>query len=689
MKRSRTSGATTGLIVVCVLAILALAGGFYGLAMLLGGSKELLSAVDSGVLNTAKQAIDHRFVRVTTTDVGAPDFAALGDRPLGGPDMSLLTYNRAVGQTLLVALNAQAEKTSQAINNANSEVAELKCLGSALKHRILKSGALNLYFDDLAGRNSTKMMGQKSSVEREGEIAGAFARQGAKTNVYFNPVSLPFGANISKLVEVNGIRSSTNEPFIKGYELFDIGLVYGIAGVPVFPQNKPHLVSLDDFTNGAKAPAVYLPPNIFQATAGVTNADNGRAARSVACALVGSLGLDYEASIPRGYIRIHNLNSADIVNGVAPPGDVDGSNWIFNNELFVGVPNPYGGIETNSFVFTTTFQGLSSMIKWIAYASSKGSDPLKHDPKKDPLGVGGSPKIGPNGTPDPNLRFGPGLGQMANRTQLLAMRGMPIHCDHTMYDGTEPDACNNNMSNWISNYGRGFSYSGYGPDGFTNVELMKGLVLDQFGKAVETAIINSPSVPSGMKIWNKNQSYSTPNSHVNFASPGTPWDLLSMAGGCATDWSSKGIAGQLLQRCREIRPKTTQAELEALLRSRILPLNGYFYIFMPAPNMPLVMSTFPPMWGTQNFPPDGAPQNCTDGAYNVRNNFVNTMMGGGAPTGDGNVHQQPYTKFVANLGEITATDTAIWKPGSGYRNFLGELTFQDETQGGGAFSKPN
>jgi hypothetical protein len=682
--RRNDSGATTGLIIACIFGVLLVGWACFQLAMMLSGNREVSNAVDAGILNTARMAIDQDLARVDANVIGATDFAALGDTPLGGSRISLLTYNRAVAQTLLVALNAQAENTTTAINNANLELNQLKMLGTTLKNTLSAGGPIDNYFDSFSSANPTKMMGTQSSVVRTGDITTGYMRPGGKTNVYFSPSQLPANANVNALVETNGVRSDTSQPYIKGYQPFEIGLVSGISGAPVFPRNEPHLVALNEFNYSKAPPMGYEPPNSFKANAQVQDPTKGTFGGAVATAIVGAWNRDYVACIPRGYIRIHNLDDGRTANNGSVVGNTDGSNCIFNNELYVGNPDIYGGIDTNNNVFTTDFQGLGAMNWWIAYAQSKGPDPLGHNARLDPLGPGGSAKMGMGFTPNPYLRYGSGYGQMATIGQLLTMRGSPVHCDCTMYDGTEPPACDDNMQAWNGNYGRNYT-TGQGPNntGFTNVEFLKAEIIDQFGQANESIQINAPPQPSGMKIWNQQStSYPAPGGNpVNFGSEGTPAQLLAMAGSCAIDWNT-GILAQLLQRCCEICPTTTGAQLAALLAYAPLPLNGYMYIYMPTPNSQLIISQSPPPWAPATpITPDGMDYSCTTGAYNIRNTLINSIS-------DCNVHEEPYSKYVPNAGELMATDTAIWKPSSGYQNFLGELRFEETIWGGGTFSKP-
>ncbi|MBC7996725.1 MAG: hypothetical protein IAF58_02210 [Leptolyngbya sp.] len=258
------------------------------------------------------------------------------------------------------------------------------------------------------------------------------------------------------------------------------------------------------------------------------------------------------------------------------------------------------------------------------------------------------------------------------------------------------------------NFGNGTNDTGPGPNsanGFTGVEYLKSRVIDTFRTGARCSgqirVPNNPATgtpAAGMKTYNRTGAKNTPAVNVQFANVGNPLELLSHTvsggGACAND-----VVAMIHQRCREILPTATRANVEDLLRSQDLPPGATLFIYLPVGSSTLSMQPSLPRThaagqdpftlaaeGTHpNVPPGGCkatPDN------NILNYSVNSTQGnGGNPKGDMNIHDRPYTRFSGD--NIVSTDIVEWKPSCGARNFLGELSFRNETTGGGEFCKPN
>jgi hypothetical protein len=76
--------------------------------------------------------------------------------------------------------------------------------------------------------------------------------------------------------------------------------------------------------------------------------------------------------------------------------------------------------------------------------------------------------------------------------------------------------------------------------------------------------------------------------------------------------------------------------------------------------------------------------------YNIENKMVNATMGAGPGTcgsnGDAGFHTAP---FMEVSGPLRAVDRALYTPASGWRNLLGDITFENEAKDSGTFCKPN
>ena len=130
--KRRKTGATLGLVAVCVLVIILLGVGFFFLSKIFGGEREVAGATDSGTLNVAKTALRSQ---QASTPIQS-DFVMLEDSKFPG-QATLFSYNRCVAQTLLVLLNAQHEQQQGAgltpMINANKVLAQLKAEGAGLQ----------------------------------------------------------------------------------------------------------------------------------------------------------------------------------------------------------------------------------------------------------------------------------------------------------------------------------------------------------------------------------------------------------------------------------------------------------------------------------------------------------------------------------------------------------------------------
>ncbi|HNB22295.1 MAG TPA: hypothetical protein PKZ32_07755, partial [Candidatus Melainabacteria bacterium] len=403
MKLRRRRGATLGLVAVIVLFIAILGIGFFFLSKIMGGGREVANATDAGAMNVAKRALMEPTVNAPAND----EFDGLGvDTATGIPNNSgqinLLAYNRAVGRALLVALNARA------IGPASSKLAgdvidKLEILGKNLQTQLNGGGMLPGYFDTMAKAQNVKMMGPTSDVKLSMNIQPAWmiTQDGdgmQKTNVYINKqvVDMMGNPTVSNLYNATTVSSanikskgswpqgafssSSGHNFIRAYDknmTLSNYLDKAILGAAVGPQDRAHLVHLGQFDNCATAIG-YAPPNSWktQSQSQNTNKGQGNFGGAVACAVVGSLNAEYEACIPRGYVRILNYVSAANLPGAVPVSgqDVNGGSSIFNNEFWSGNggsgPTYYAN---NGNIFAEEGNGVngqSKIMAWVRYNNS-------------------------------------------------------------------------------------------------------------------------------------------------------------------------------------------------------------------------------------------------------------------------------------------------------------------------------
>jgi hypothetical protein len=746
-----------------VLFIAILGIGFFFLSKIMGGGREVANATDAGAMNVAKRALMEPTVNAPAND----EFDGLGvDTATGIPNntgtINLLAYNRAAGRALLVALNARA------IGPASSKLAgdvidKLEILGKNLQNQLNGGGLLPGYFDTMAKAQNVKMMGPTSDVKLSMDIKPAWmiTQDGdgmQKTNVYINRAVIdmmgnPTVSNLYTATTVNSANvkskgswpqgafsSSSGHNFIRAYDknmTLSNYLDKAVLGAAVGPQDRAHLVHLGQFDTCATAVG-YAPPNSWktQSQSQNTNKGQGNFGGAVACAVVGSLNAEYEACIPRGYVRILNYVSAANLPGAVPVSgqDVNGGTSIFNNEFWNGT----GGTGPTSYAADGALfadrNGASLLAAYANYVSTINAA-LANDPgppARDELG--GLISAHPAGFGGTNAELGqmttirynkpsPQKDQFATKGQVIAELkngGRSGSCDQNNFasdsDGASAAdlfcrASNDGGSGFVSdasvNFGRGIPPGTGGAnaaEGMNGIEYLKARVVEAFGSGARCArnVTVASDKKAGMKVYTRaredNIAYNTPAVDVQFANVGSPYELLMHTMRSGTNGNCTGandVIAFIHQRCKEILPTVDRAEVETLMKSQDLPPGATMFIFLPPGSNKLAMQPTVPKThaGAEdpfNLKAEGTmPNFCAsspDGQ--IRNVSVNSKDGQeGNSKGDTGIHDQPYTQFKGT--DFSSTDIVEWKPSCGAHNFLGELSFRNETTGGGEFCKPN
>lgn len=669
-KRNR-KGATLGLVATCAVIIAIIGVAFFFLSEVINGSREVSNAVDAGVLNTAKKALSEPTINATA--IGTPEFSGLGEND--SDEIALITYNRAVALTLMVAMNAQEENTTLALNRSQLLSDQLKVLGKALRDGLSGGSNLNDAFDSFATINNVKMMGKGNTVSRFTQVDCAYMKAGGSTNVFFNPASLSPTVSLSAFLNTDpsAKKSTTGQPFLRGYVPVALANA-SIFGVPVFPGDRPHLVATRDFNNSGTLPAAgnnsnAIPPNTYRGRGQARRQQSPDFVGSVACAIVGCLDRQYDAKLPLGYVRIFNREGVD-----PNPGwgvcTTDGDNDLFNKELFA----PSHIMQANNGVFTTDE---AQMNAWIAFNNGNGPDPS------------GSFNLS-------NMRIGPGRRQAATRQDLEGIMSIACDCNHTMYDGSlgPGSLCLAGVPTWSGNYARSSRVDDIAPNDrqnkkFNTIEYMKLNVLVERAKggARQIGAISLPPEPTGMKKFDHNAVYATPGSPIRFGQNGTPWELMNMVGPCSTQ-AGQRIFDELMRRCHQFKPGVTTNEVIAALNSRTIPMGTELYLYA-APDGRVLLDDVGPRYRTA-IPADGtrtSPTLC-EVRYNVNNLSVNSI-------GDGNfTSEAPYSSCGAKPGlsqppEYKGIDRVMWTPSSGYQNLLGVMEFENYATCPAEFSMPN
>lgn len=758
MKLRRQRGATLGLVAACVFLVIIVGVGFYFLSKIIGGGREVANATDAGALNVAKQALRRGAVALNDSTIYnqgidlTAEFGGLSDPPNSGT-IDLITFNRLVAQALLVAKNAEAMSSPAAESNAVKLASVVKDIGSKLRANLADDtkssfGDLKNDFNSLSNQNNTKMWnGNKATISK---LQAGYMKEGGSTNVYIpNEVTAQWSSSISNLANTAN-QSSKIDPsskYIAGYIPFTVKLgnsTVELMGVPVLPQTKTHLADNNKFTTNnpsANAIAAAIPPNSWKTDSQAIDAKSGALGGATACAIVGVIDKEFQANIPRGFVRILNNASAEKVNGQPQGIPVsDGANDIFNNELFT--PTSPGIFSSSNGVFTTN---VSELNAWSSYnQTTTGAsghqaewedetqypDSAKHGAGDPSIWASKNLKSYLDNPSSHSLRYGPGKGQTPTEAQLLGITSSVKHCDHTMYDDSlsPTDKCVTDLDTWAKNYGRditggGSASSAYDGDGLSNVEFMKADLLGKIsgragGKFCATVGVGLQ--PSGLKAWKDDKGNNclpgTPGSgkpytkgaygaevFVNYLVNGSPAELIDQMDNCTKANIYTSITERLQQVDKNIKESDVRAKMASvkldlgdgdysLTRNNNGPnVNGKLYLYVE--NGSLKMGKQLPWSDSAHNAPDGATTNGTGGAKNCQLSYplnhyaVNTEKGaGGAPIGDGGYHEVPFTQ--ADNPGIKGTDSAVWQPGSGFNNLLGELRFEQEVEGT-RFCRPN
>ncbi len=510
---------------------------------LIAGGREVAHVTDSGSLNVAKQLLSSPTTNPLT--VQAPDFAYSGLPP--GQPISLYTYNRCVGQALLVALNAQASGTATAATDATNVFTQLQAIGTDLTNQVQGGSSYQSAFSFIAQQTNTRMLGN-NQVQAPG-YATAFMKGGtskfsttnASANIYFYSDQLaqaqlnllPF--NTSSLFQP-GIANATS--YILGYQMISVPLSSGtlkFLAVPTFPQQMPHLVSPADFGNCKSSPDPNnaTPPNAISVQSKVAVSNSSAFAGALACAIVGSVDVGYAASFPAGYIEVFNRPGW----WPAGPAPWDMSSSIFDNEMY-GTPGvslvqlPNGMVIFSCAPSTTGSQsgtapfgpGPTLIDDWATYNTSGGTQPPVTNNNYLGLGYQGTKAA------DANIYIATSQSSPAHAATLpidlllLQQIKSPNYLSQTQNNcmsmlvsngwlTTSPVDCLDWMPCIAATYGE------HMPDGtqegplmstlgscFSNVDNLKMSLMYALGQSrIQALTLNAPNTPT----------YSAPNSYMN------------------------------------------------------------------------------------------------------------------------------------------------------------------------------
>jgi hypothetical protein len=720
MIRRRRNGATLGLVAVCILVIAVIGVGIYFLTKILGGGREIANATDAGTLNVAKHII--RDARVPT-----PIEFEDCEYPLGCKYINLLTYNRCVAKAIMIAMNASnMTGPGPYKTNANKMLDDLQATGTLLATQIRQA---NPYFDDVI--NNVRMA-SNSTVKDGGQCNVAYMKAKGPTNIFFNSdqiagVTVPISqTTISPKNELLYVATGTGTGYVAGYAPITV-LGRTIYGVPVFPQQNPHLVSFWDF---AKANAAFgaAPPNAVQLGGNAIEMKTGLLTGAVACAIVGAVelgtpgsggtnvgqallgsGFQFPAAASYGYMEFGNYPA----NGKPPGYDAsDYTSNIFNNELFLNPLFSAGGNNGNQSTQVMFATDSGTYSGWLAWAQhNQNANPFPDPTYNNGQYPGGTVYFGAyNADLNPGYSAGNPPGQsiaklMAKMSpadlnaactlQLRFVQGLVGPCvaalpameltfKHKKPWPTPKGAQNFSQADWakadlLTQFEGTVPTNAGGYSNHALVDLTSGPPASGLGIYPSALVPGKvPPAPPNMPV---------PQYNLPLQSPGTIYELIRAVQDPATCMPQ--TIKEITLRCKQIQPKTTDTQVccgvGSLLNSQKLPMAtagpsptwlnaNKLYIYLPNGdlNRDLILSGVEPPRLTKS-----APDGCCS-APNISNPcYVNQYPLNGTIVDaehDQNVHLQPYLQIGGNLEAI---DHADWQPGTGADNNFGRMTFQE------------
>lgn len=710
------------LIIACAVVVIMIAVGLFFITKIMGGQRELQAATSAGGLNIAKNAIVRPSVKLQP-GVEADNFGLLGD-PNEKGEVNLVTFNRLVAQSMIVALNAatDAGPGNLGAKHAKQLIDAVEGKGSigdrlAQQLSMQAGGLLTKDFSDLASVNSTRMIA-KDGATQVGGMQTAYVEQRPSDS---GATNLRIPQSLTGLVPPSLISKVGTDTYLRGY-VTPTNLPFGavLAGVPLQPTGSPHLISEKDFGEQINKPSslqsLFLPPNAFRVDSEVDNNIAGAKSKGAACSQVASLARSFDMSLPYGYIAVFNAPNngpgSAFVRG--PFGNI---NNVLNHELL----SP--GVFVSGNIFTTD---LPLLDEWAAYnkAVANGQKPAKPSMKNlftltgenaeefDAASVKWTPTgesdylqcvdTNTNGN-DPTTVCPKCHDLWQNGAFDNAFANRPTNSPSDPILCTPPCLCRDSgVCRCMLQGAKAPSKCGANGCFCTDGACVKGqagdLMADEYCKMQLIKLfwkkgdISASGAPvTGLRKFERNKELpwnrsgplgvvsteATAAELIDFVSPDTADKILK--GTSATD--QRSVYGRI----RQIKPEATDKELDALLKGKQLKLGERLYIYMkdPIKDRRLMFDVGPPPGMNGSVQVDGNPY---PKAFSISYPLVGTFVN---PHYDNGISYLMYLEGP-DKDDMVGTDTATWKPCTGFNNCLGLLQFTNSTSGDAkGWNKPN
>lgn len=723
MEIRRRKGSTLGLVAACVIVVVVVGVGVFFLAKILGGGREVANVTDAGALNVAKQAITKARVQ------NEPAVFQDCEYPLGCGYINLLTYNRCVAKAILVASNA-AKMSGPGTYKANAlkVLDQLDQLGADLAVAIKNNSVTS--FNDVSSKNFTNMFSLTGvSTNKQAEVA--YVKPGGPTNLFFNTdvingISIPLAPNFGYTSygpknSNSYVYAGKGSGYMAGYQPISI-LGRTIYGVPVFPQQSPHLIATADF-NKSMQPIGSAPPNAVKVGSDVREMKTSLWSGAVAAAIVGAVeasgsganggtggsllgsGFQFPAAASYGYIEFGNFAANKEPPGYDPKDYQDN---IFNQELATDIWATGEADQKSELVMFSREDG--AVEAWTTWASKvKNGQIDKNDKGQMPTSTF---YIGKKGA---DLKPALSKSNPPNASQLQYLQSMKTNVQNC-YEQLSTNrigftgscvAAIGSMEQTFAHPVPDLNQAG-GSQNFSQADWAKAVVLVAFegkgasedtGKFNNEVKVNLNTTPvsglgvfpnlAGQRVPDPPPNMQVPNPYqMPLQKPDTIYNLM-----CAVQEPGCLAAcfADILQRAKQIQPRAGDAETNALLKSVPFPMGpkgnpatwdgaNKLYLYLPNGDLSanLVLSATPPPKLTGSMPdgPPGGSNSCYSNKYHMDFSVVDSKFGDGSAMGDQGVHDAPYMEKESGEG-LYAIDHADWTPGSGADNNFGRLEFRE------------
>lgn len=683
----REYGGTLLLIVGSTVLMILVSVFFFSLIKVVGGERELQNANDAGVLDTAKEALENPSVALSTsTEKNNFNYARTGG-------VNLKTYNRAVAQTLLVALNAHEDAKTAGVTagtgleNAKTLTVSLQggsnSLGGSLKNRLNTSFELIDKYSKTANANSVRMLGS-NAIDGSNSLSVAFLDAGSPGNVYVNenilPEPLPGNALTKK-------SRASGEQYLSGYRPIEVPLVGEIVAASVHPGQQPHLVSNAQFEVSRDSQAITgtsaaVPPNGVRIEGITQEQHSQKGMGATTSAVVGALNSDFPMSIPYGYIEVVNPQGFKGPDGVAMGPS------IFTVELMSGIFLAQGATGVAAF---------STDPVLIQQVAAYNQNP----------GAAAPPQIvDQNGVPQIFLQDGTPVTSLQQISTVTAISAPVTGCFAASLPNVSQCSCL--LSSFHKAYPHKFTIERGDPSALISVENYKKEVWNAFliawpkwyalerqgynpFQAYVTAPLPDPSLTAphhtGLRLFPHGVALPVAaNLPVSpkISRAATIGELLNQIDQNRTPGTVSNNALQLLerikQRIREIKPEATNQEMNTLLAGKTLELGEKSYIYMNQSDRRLVFNSEPPpgmvlkkdaqgvLASAQE--PDGHTTTVLSAEYQTLGLSVN-------PPHELAIHDVLFYVNPSPSQKAVGQDEVRWTNSSGFNNLLGRIEFRN------------